>query len=130
MHRHIVIVAVTPSVDGGRYVAKAIAGDPCIVEADVFRDGHGLVRAAIKWKMRDDAEFGETSMDLVEYDRFRGEFPVDDVGAYVFTIEAWTDADGTWLECFDKKVKAGRDIALILRDGVALLEAAAERAGS
>ena len=38
----------TPSVDGGRYPAKRCAGDTVRVEADVFRDGHDLLRAVVR----------------------------------------------------------------------------------
>ena len=51
---HIIIEDVMPSVDGGRYPAKRIAGEPCVVEADIFRDGHQVLRAAIKWRRKQD----------------------------------------------------------------------------
>jgi starch synthase (maltosyl-transferring) len=35
------IEAITPSV-GGRFAAKRIAGDPVVVEADCFADGHDV----------------------------------------------------------------------------------------
>ncbi len=71
---HIVIEDVTPSVDGGRYPAKRIAGDRCIVEADIFRDGHQVVRAAVKWRRKRDEAFDEAPMVALDNDRWRGEF--------------------------------------------------------
>src|SRR3981189_3744043 len=85
---HIMIEEVTPSVDGGRYPAKRIAGEPCVVEADIFRDGHQVLRAAVKWRRKQDEAFAESPMLAVENDRWRGEFVPADNSRYVFTIEA------------------------------------------
>src|SRR5271166_2205490 len=56
MERHI-IEAVTPTVDGGRYPAKRIVGEPCVVEADIFRDGHQIIRAALKYRRKSEESF-------------------------------------------------------------------------
>ena len=86
-----------PSVDGGRYPAKRIAGEPCVVEADIFRDGHQVLRAAIKWRRKQDEAFDEAPMAALDNDRWRGEFIPTDNARYVFTIEAWTDLFASWL---------------------------------
>src|SRR6204780_4382157 len=82
---HIVIENVTPSVDGGRYPAKRIVGEPCVVEADIFRDGHQVLRAAVKWRRKQDEAFGEAPLLLVDNDRWRGEFLPTDNARYLFT---------------------------------------------
>jgi len=128
MHRHILIEAVTPCVDGGRYAAKGIAGQTCTVEADIFRDGHNLIRAVLQWQRKGDARMSEAPMLPLENDRFRGEFPLTEIGLYVFAIEAWTDAFGSWEADFRKKANAGGDVALDLHEGVLLMQEAAERA--
>ena len=76
MHRHILIEAITPSVDGGRYAAKGIEGEPCRVEADIFRDGHGALRAVVRWRKKGEETFSETTLAHVGNDRFQGEFPL------------------------------------------------------
>jgi len=43
----VVIEAVTPSVDSGRFPAKRLLGDCVVVEADVFADGHDAVAAQV-----------------------------------------------------------------------------------
>jgi starch synthase (maltosyl-transferring) len=128
MHRHILIEAITPSVDGGRYFAKGITGTPCRVEADIFRDGQGLIRAVIKWKKKGDETFLEAPLLHTVNDRFTGEFPLTNNTTYEFTVEAWTDRFGTWLSGFEKKVEAERDVAVDLKEGLTLLEEAHERA--
>src|SRR5882762_730975 len=128
MHRHILIEAVSPCVDGGRHATKAIVGEPCVVEADIFRDGHSHIRAVLRWQRKGDSRFAEAPMGYLENDRFRGEFPVSQTGAYLFTIEAWTDRFSTWLEGFSKKVNAEQDATLDLREGIELVRQTAVRA--
>ena len=111
-----------PSVDGGRYPAKRIAGEPCVVEADIFRDGHQVLRAAIKWRRKQDEAFDEAPMAALDNDRWRGEFIPTDNTRYVFTIEAWTDLFASWLADFTKKVKAAQPVASDVLEGIALLE--------
>src|SRR5277367_6643100 len=119
---HIIIEDVTPSVDGGRYPAKRIAGEPCVVEADIFRDGHQVLRAAVKWRRKRDEVFDEAPMAAIDNDRWRGEFIPTDNARYVFTIEAWTDLFASWLADFTKKVKAARPVASDILEGIALVE--------
>ncbi len=128
MLSHIVIEAVTPLVDCGRYPAKCIAGAPCVVEADIFRDGHQLLRAAVKWRRKDAEVFDEAPMTVLDNDRWRGEFVPADNARYVFTIEAWTDLFASWLADFAKKVNAGKDAASDLVEGIGLLEGICHRA--
>jgi starch synthase (maltosyl-transferring) len=119
---HIAIEEVTPSVDGGRYPAKRIAGDRCVVEADIFRDGHQVLRAAVKWRRKRDEVFDEAPMIEFNNDRWRGEFCPTDNARYVFTVEAWTDLFATWLADFSKKVQAAKPVASDVLEGIALVE--------
>jgi starch synthase (maltosyl-transferring) len=128
MHRHILIETVSPCIDGGRHATKTIVGEPCVVEADIFRDGHSHIRAVLRWQRKGDQRFEEAPMSYLENDRFRGEFPVAQSGPYLFTIEAWTDRFSTWLEGFVKKVNAERDATLDLREGIELVRQTAVRA--
>src|SRR5258708_5920519 len=103
---HITIEDVTPSVDGGRYPAKRIMGEPCVVEADIFRDGHQVLRAAVKWRRKQDEVFDEAPMTALDNDRWRGDFVPTDNARYVFTIAAWPALFSSWLADFSKSVKA------------------------
>jgi starch synthase (maltosyl-transferring) len=126
--RHIIIEDVAPMVDGGRYPAKRIAGEQCIVEADIFRDGHQIIRAAVKHRRKSAEGFEECQMTSLDNDRWRGEFIPEKNGRYVFTIEAWTDLFASWLGDFTKKVQADRDVRSDLLEGIVLLERIAHRA--
>src|SRR5882724_6251569 len=121
MLQHILIEAVSPSVDGGRHFAKGLAGQPAVIEADIFRDGHVLVRGVIKWRKKGEELFHEQPLFDVGNDRFRGSFPLGTPGPYQFTIEAWTDPFASWLDDFAKKVRAGRSVDLDLQEGIASL---------
>ena len=46
----IVIQYAEPTVDAGRYPAKRVVGDTVHVTADVFRDGHEILRAVVRYR--------------------------------------------------------------------------------
>ena len=50
--KRFVIEDIYPTVDGGRFPVKRIAGEPVEVWADVFRDGHEVIAAAVRWRPR------------------------------------------------------------------------------
>ena len=118
-----------PMVDCGRYPVKRVAGEPCVVEADIFRDGDHVLHAVIKWRPQNETQFSESPMIHVDNDRWRGEFPLDRNDRYFFTIEAWTDLFASWERGFRKKAEAGRDVASDLLEGIVLIEAAGRHAG-
>jgi starch synthase (maltosyl-transferring) len=125
---HIIIEAVEPAVDSGRYPAKRIVGDACAVEADIFRDGHQIIRAALKYRRKRDESFAESAMVPLDNDRWRGEFVPHENTRYVYTIEAWTDPFASWLSDFRKKVVAGHDVSSDLHEGLAMIERMLPRA--
>ena len=86
-----------------------------------FRDGHDIIRAAIQWRRKDDTDFAEAPMKLLDNDRWRGSFPLNENTRYVFTIKAWTDTYATWAADFVKKATAGRNVAADLEEGIAIL---------
>jgi starch synthase (maltosyl-transferring) len=62
------------------------------------------------------------------WDRVTGEFTVDTVGRWSFTVEAWTDRFTSWRRDFEKKIRAGQDVTSDLLEGAALVAEAAEQA--
>lgn len=128
MLNHIIIEAVTPSVDCGNYPAKRIAGELCVVEADIFRDGVAELGAVVKWRRRQDKRFHESPMWPLGDDRWRGEFPLDENTRYVFTVEAWSKAFATWRDYFRKKAETRLEVVSNLEEGIMLLERVKKRA--
>jgi starch synthase (maltosyl-transferring) len=123
MKGRVQVQAITPSVDGGRYAAKAIVGDEVAVGADVFREGHDKVAACVRYRGPDDDRWSEAPLRLDVNDRFHGVFPVDRVGAWRYAVVGWTDHYASWLDGFTKKVVAGRThLELDAEEGALLLE--------
>jgi len=126
---YIIIERVTPEVDGGRYPAKRIIGDMVSVGADLIKDGHDVLGARVLFKGPGDDEWSVAPMSFdFDTDRWFGEFAVDRLGRWTFTVEAWTDAFATWRRALEKKVAAGQDIASDLLDGARLARTAASGA--
>src|SRR5438270_7184781 len=123
-----VIENLSPLVDGGRYPIKRIAGEDLTIEADIFKDGHDIVAAILKWRAVGEARWQETVMSFVDNDRWRGICSLIDVGIYEYTVEAWTDTFRSWRDEFTKKFEAGiSDLTPEALEGAALLESAAKR---
>ncbi|MGH2755950.1 MAG: maltotransferase domain-containing protein [Actinomycetota bacterium] len=120
---HVVIERIDPQIDGGRFRAKAIVGDLVEVSADIFRDGPDLLQATLRYRGPQNKAWQETSMTLVENDRWSGSFSPDHVGCYRYTIEAWTDDYGTWRRNLIKKVEVGDPVELEIEEGARLIEA-------
>jgi starch synthase (maltosyl-transferring) len=129
----IVIQLPSPAVDGGRYPAKRVVGDRVRVSADIFRDGHEILRAVVRYRAPGGRRWVESPLRPVDAHingvRWEGEFNVDSMGRWEWTIEAWGDVFATWRDELQRKVGAGQeDLAGELSEGDVLLEQAAERA--
>jgi len=124
-----VIENLRPLLDGGRYPVKRVVGEDLAVEADVFKDGHDVVAAALKWRTLGETRWQETPMHHLDNDRWRGLCTLYENAIYEYTVEAWTDTFRGWREEFAKKFEAGVPTLTTERlEGALLLEAAAERA--
>jgi starch synthase (maltosyl-transferring) len=120
--RRIEIEDVYPSVDGGRYPVKRIAGEPIDIWADIFRDGHAVLAAELLWRAEDASRWMRVAMRLHENDRWTASFTPPSAGRYVYAIEAWTDHYATWRRDFLAKRNAGQDVAIEEREGRLLLK--------
>ena len=119
----ITIADVTPSVDCGRWPAKACVGDSVEVTATIVRDGHEPLRAVVRHR-RPRGRWREAPLTALGNDRFAGSFVVDAVGRHRFEIEAWVDRHAGWLDEHDRKVAAGQDdLAGELAEGESLFGA-------
>lgn len=125
----VVIENVTPLLDGGRYPVKRITGDDLTVAADIFRDGHDIVTARLKWRKLGDKTWAETPMHARVNDRWDGICSFFENTTYEITIEAWTDVFHSWQHEFEKKFKGGvTPLISETLEGAAIVEAAAKRA--
>ena len=126
----MVIQYPQPTVDDGRYAVKRCVGDTLHVSADIFRDGHDLLRAAVRHRRKGRGKASgwreaplqriDAHMDGV---RWAGEFVTDAVGDWEYEIHAWVDRFGTWRDELQRKLAAGQqDLAGELSEGRLLLE--------
>jgi starch synthase (maltosyl-transferring) len=118
---------VYPLIDGGRFPVKRVAGERIEVWADIYRDGHDVVNAALVWRREQDHEWRREPMTHHSNDRWGGSFVPDQPGRYVYAIEAWTDEFATWRHGFELKQKAGADLTLEAIEGAGMLTKAQAR---
>ena len=125
---HLVIECVEPTVDAGRFPVKRLVGDVCEVGADIYKDGHDLLRGRVRYRGPGDAEWSYAPL-VFDYntDRWFGEFVLDRIGRWDFTVEAWTDVFETWRSGLEKKISASQDVDLELREGALMAESTARR---
>lgn len=128
--RRVAIENVEPELSCGRFPIKRIAGDAVIVEADVFADGHDQVRAQVLWKREGESEWRAAEMRALGNDRWRGEFPAERPGLYLYTVCGEIDRWNTWRGDLRKRIAAQQELALPLESGALLLEEIAGRASS
>jgi starch synthase (maltosyl-transferring) len=113
-------------------------GEEVPVAASVVRDGHDVLRVVVRWRgPGDDPRTGWQEAPLVNVDRahggvrWEGSFPVDRLGRWTWTIEAWADALASWRVELRRKVDAGlTQLEGELAEGALLLKGAARRAGA
>ena len=109
--RRVVIENVTPEVVKGEFPIKREAGDLVVVEADVFVDGHDTIASVLLHKKEGASSWEEAPMELVQNDRWRGSFRVEELGRYRYTLMGWVDHFATWYKGFVKKYEAGQDVS-------------------
>jgi starch synthase (maltosyl-transferring) len=112
---------VYPLIDGGRFPVKRIVGEPVEIWADIYRDGHDITAAAVIWRHEREREWHREAMTHHSDDRWRGSFVPEQVGHYVYAIEAWTDEFATWRRGVELKQQAGADVSLDAVEGAAML---------
>jgi starch synthase (maltosyl-transferring) len=108
---------IYPRVDGGRYPVKRIAGESVEVWADIFREGHDVIAAALIWRNETEPEWQRAPMRFHSNDRWHGSFTPPDPGSYLYAIEAWTDRYATWRKELLLKQEAGQDISIVAQEG-------------
>ncbi|MBB5064744.1 alpha-1,4-glucan--maltose-1-phosphate maltosyltransferase [Granulicella mallensis] len=138
--RRIVIEEIQPQVDAGRYPAKRVVGDLVEVTAAIFGDGHDHVAARLLYRHSSQRKWNSVPFSELSNDLWTATFPVDKVGPWNFTVEAWVDHFDTWVHDLGKRLAAQpdpkeptqqttpQDIPLALRIGANHLDAASSRA--
>jgi starch synthase (maltosyl-transferring) len=132
----IQILAPAPMIDCGRFAAKRSIGDTVEVGADIFADGHDVLRAVVRYLepgAKGAKGWQERPLRRIDAhiagDRWAGAFEVTRLGRYTWTIEAWVDPFAGWRDELRRKIEAAQaDLSGELSEGVVLLEQAVKRA--
>ena len=133
--RRVIVEHVAPMIDGGRFPIKRTPGEPVVVTASIFADGHDMLAAVLRCRHRragapppgDEDGWTEIPMSPLGNDEWTATFAVGDLGESEFTIEGWIDVFATWRKGLAAKVDAGQDVSGELHEGAALLREAAAR---
>src|SRR5580658_11355796 len=126
--KRVVIEAVYPEIDAGRFPAKRTVGDQLRVEADIFTDGHDAIAASLLAHREGSDEWTEIPMKPLVNDRWEASFRVGELGRYGYKVQGWVDHFETWRRDLLKRIKAESDAAVDYLIGADLVAAAAERA--
>src|SRR4051812_37892032 len=100
--------------------AKAVVGERVPITADIFRDGHDLLLARVRWRAAGESEWTSAPLTLVNpgLDLWAGTLVAEALGRHEFQVEAWTDYFGTWRH--EAEVKAATDdpeLEVVLEQG-------------
>jgi starch synthase (maltosyl-transferring) len=127
------IQLVRPTIEEGRWPVKRTVGDIVAVSADVFRDGHEVLRAVVRYRQNGETDWSEAPLTPVDAHhngvRWAGQFPVDVVGLAQWNVQAWVDVFAGWRDEIARKLDAGQiDMSGETSEGVVLLRDAASHA--
>jgi starch synthase (maltosyl-transferring) len=118
----ILIENVWPSISCGRFPVKRTRGEPVEVWADVIRDGHEQLGAAVLYRAPRETGWREAPMEHFAADRWSGSVVPDELGRWSFAVCAWVDRYESWREEVRRKVEAGQaDLSSELAEGAVLM---------
>ena len=126
----ITIDAIRPTTPSPDCPAKVVVGERVTVGADIFRDGHDLLAARVRWRRVGQSRWHEAPLRDLINDRWEGEISVGEIGPHELVIEAWRDRFATWRHDIEIKAGVGDDVELELEEGARILETLAERIGA
>jgi starch synthase (maltosyl-transferring) len=126
--KRVIIEAISPAVDGGRFPAKRTVGDQVRVEADIFTDGHDAIAATLLAHREGSRKWIEIPMQPLVNDRWTAAFRVGALGRYAFKVQGWVDHFETWRRDLLKRIEAESDAVVDYLIGADLVAEAAERA--
>jgi starch synthase (maltosyl-transferring) len=123
----VVIDRVRPEVDGGRFPIKRTVGEQVVVTADIFADGHDMIRCVLRHRQEGADSWTEVPMEASYNDLWQASFKVSELGRHVYTVVAWVDRFFTWQHDLARRSDP-KDIAIAMRVGEDLVLEAAGRA--
>ncbi len=121
--RRVVVRAVAPTVDGGRFPIKRVVGERVDVTADVYADSHDHIAAVVRSRPVGHDEWFESRMTMTEVglDGWSASFRVSSMGRWEYQVQAWIDHFSSWQDALRKKAAADVDVESHLAAGEILL---------
>ena len=126
--KRVIIEHLYPQVENGQYPARRAEGETIEIQADVFADGHDMVKAFLKYKAKNGRKWQEVPMAFINNDRWKARFTPDKLGMYEFTVQAYVDHFATWQYGLRKKFEAQQDVSVEMLIGADMLEQTAKGA--
>ena len=126
----VVLVSVSPEIDGGRWPIQRAVGETVEVVAGVIVDGHEKLAVELDYAHEGEAPQA-APLTLRWNDEYVGAFRVGRLGRYRYRVRAWLDRFATWQDQFRRRVEGGMptsELETELLDGARLVRRAAERA--
>ena len=100
---------------------KRTVGERVDVTARIFRDGHELLGAAVRYKPAGATRWLEAPLAAVGNDEWAGSFEVVRGGTWCYRVEAWVDRIASFQLELRRKVEAGqKDLTGELSEGAVL----------
>jgi len=119
----VVIEGVVPEIDGGAWAAKRIEGEPVIISADVYSDGHDVIDCDLLWRYEGQTQWSRKEMRLVVNDTWSAKITPRRQGKLEYTIEAWRDPFSTLVADIKEKLSTDQNITLELLEIQNILKA-------
>ena len=117
----VLIEAVEPQIDCGRYPIKRVVGEKVVVFADIYKEGHDKLAARVKYRREGASAWQEAPMTFWDNDRWRGEFTPDALGRWEYTVEGYAERYLSWVDEISKKNLPGAMLTSELLEGIAIL---------
>ncbi|MCF7935289.1 MAG: alpha-1,4-glucan--maltose-1-phosphate maltosyltransferase [Synergistales bacterium] len=127
--QRVVIEAVKPEIDCGRFPIKRVHNERVTVQAAVFADGHDEIAAQLLYRNEGGHTWHSLPMQRDRGDSFSASFQVEGPSSYSYTVQGWVDRFATWRKDFAKKRQAGQPTEKELEIGRKLVESALPYAG-
>lgn len=118
----VIIENVSPEIDCGKYPVKRVESEKVEVSADIFADGHNVIRAVLIFRKQGKRKWEEIPMKHIGNDRWNADFRVNETGWYEYTIQGWVDHFASWQKSFKLKYEANQDIGIELKIGALLMQ--------
>jgi starch synthase (maltosyl-transferring) len=69
--QRVIITNISPRVENGKYMAKAVINEDVCISADIFGDGHDELNASVLIKQKKDRTWKEFAMTFINNDHWK-----------------------------------------------------------